>query len=79
MLSGDDIRCALLALAAELETMSAHCELAVVGGAAVVLLYGARAATKDVDMSSSSAAASRRSSVGQFSESARASGFPTTG
>ncbi len=30
--------------------MSVRCEIAVVGGAAVVLLYGAREATKDVDV-----------------------------
>jgi hypothetical protein len=50
MLSRDDIRRALLALASEFKGMSARCEIAVVGGAAVVLLYGARAATKDVDV-----------------------------
>jgi hypothetical protein len=50
VLSRDDIRRALLALAGELEDMSVHCEVVVVGGAAVVLLYGARQATKDVDV-----------------------------
>ena len=50
MLSRDDIRRALLALAGELEELSARCEIVVVGGAAVVLLYGAREATKDVDV-----------------------------
>jgi hypothetical protein len=39
-----------LALAAELERIDARCEIVVVGGAAVVLLYGARSATKDVDV-----------------------------
>ena len=50
MLSRDDIRRALLALADELATVSVRCELVVVGGAAVVLLYNAREATKDVDV-----------------------------
>jgi hypothetical protein len=49
MLSQDDIRRALLALASELARSSIRCEIAIMGGAAVVLLYGARAATKDVD------------------------------
>lgn len=49
MLSRDDIRRALLALAHELEHASIRCEVVVVGGAALVLLYGARVATKDVD------------------------------
>lgn len=50
MLSRDDILRALLALAGELEGMPVRCEIVVVGGAAVVLLYGAREATKDVDV-----------------------------
>lgn len=50
MLSREDIRRALVALASELRSMSARCEIAVVGGAAVVLLYGARETTKDVDV-----------------------------
>jgi hypothetical protein len=50
VLSRDDIRRALLALAGELQDMSARCEIVIVGGAAVVLLYGAREATKDVDV-----------------------------
>ena len=50
MLSRDDIRRALLTLAGELEGMPVRCEIVVVGGAAVVLLYGARKATKDVDV-----------------------------
>jgi hypothetical protein len=50
VLSREDIRRALLMLAAELDGMSARCEIVVVGGAAVVLLYGAREATKDVDV-----------------------------
>jgi hypothetical protein len=49
VLSRDDIRRALLALANEFARSSIRCEIAVMGGAAVVLLYGARAATKDVD------------------------------
>lgn len=50
VLSRDDIRRALSTLAGELKGMSARCEIAVLGGAAVVLLYGAREATKDVDV-----------------------------
>lgn len=50
MLSRDDIRRALLELAGEIQDISDRCEIAVVGGAAVVLLYGAREATKDVDV-----------------------------
>lgn len=50
MLSRDDIRRALLALAGELGETPVRCEIVVVGGAAVVLLYGAREATKDVDV-----------------------------
>lgn len=49
MLSRDEIHRALLALAGQLQEMSSRCELVVAGGAAVVLLYGAREATKDVD------------------------------
>jgi hypothetical protein len=41
VLSRDDIRRALLALAGELQGMSIRCEIAVTGGAAVVLLYWA--------------------------------------
>ena len=50
MLSRDDIRRALLALADELAAVSVRCEVVEVGGAAVVLLYNAREATKDVDV-----------------------------
>jgi len=50
VLSRDDIRRALLALADELAAVSVRCEVVVVGGAAVVLLYNAREATKDVDV-----------------------------
>src|SRR6185369_3304545 len=50
MLSRDDIRRALLALAVELTGTPVRCEIVVVGGAAIVLLYGAREATKDVDV-----------------------------
>lgn len=49
MLSREDIERALSALAGELAVIGARCEIAVVGGAAVVLLYGARETTKDVD------------------------------
>jgi hypothetical protein len=45
MLSRDDIRRALLALAAELAGTPVRCEIVVVGGAAIVLLYGAREPT----------------------------------
>ncbi len=50
MLTRSDIRGALIALAGELAALDIRCELAVVGGAALVLLYGAREATKDVDV-----------------------------
>lgn len=49
MLGADDIRGALAALGAELASSGRRHELALVGGAAVVLLYGERQATKDVD------------------------------
>lgn len=49
MLSRDDIHRALFALASELDHASLRCEVVVVGGAALVLLYGARVTTKDVD------------------------------
>lgn len=49
MLTRDDIQRALETLAGELLARGAHCELAIVGGAAVVLLYQARQTTKDVD------------------------------
>lgn len=49
MLSRTDIEHALQALADQLEEVGARYEIAVVGGAAVVLLYGARNSTKDVD------------------------------
>ncbi|HET9956926.1 MAG TPA: DUF6036 family nucleotidyltransferase [Polyangiaceae bacterium] len=48
-LSAGDIRTALDALSEELESATERAELLVVGGAALVLLYGARQATKDVD------------------------------
>lgn len=63
MLSRDDIQRALQAFAEELKLMSTRCELVLVGGAAMVLLYGARKATKDVDaliMSDAEPAAIRR-------------------
>jgi hypothetical protein len=50
VLSRDEIRRALLALAGELARAAVRCEIAVFGGAALVLLYGAREATKDVDV-----------------------------
>jgi hypothetical protein len=48
-LSADDIRTAFDALSNELATTQAQAEFVVVGGAALVLLYGARQTTKDVD------------------------------
>jgi len=48
-LSRDGILRALSALSAELVRVNAHAELALAGGAALVLLYGARESTKDVD------------------------------
>jgi hypothetical protein len=48
MLTRAEIRNALLALAGEL-TPGDRCEVIIVGGAALVLLYGARESTKDVD------------------------------
>ncbi len=53
-----DIRRALEALAAELPNAPAPRELWIVGGAAMVLLYGARDTTKDVDAFSLDATAS---------------------
>lgn len=48
-LNKEGILKALTELAAELEAANQICELFVVGGAALVLLYGARESTKDVD------------------------------
>jgi hypothetical protein len=48
-LSAADIRAAFDALSEELANASEQAELIVVGGAALVLLYGARQTTKDVD------------------------------
>jgi hypothetical protein len=48
-LSRTDILRALAALADEIQAVSGANELVVVGGAAMVLLYGARESTKDVD------------------------------
>jgi len=48
-LSAEDIRRAFVALAEELERRGQHAEIVVVGGAALVLLFGARESTKDVD------------------------------
>jgi hypothetical protein len=50
MLSADDIRCAFDELSAELAGEAEPAELVVVGGAALVMLFGARPATKDVDV-----------------------------
>lgn len=48
-LSTDDIQGAFAALSEELERRHRKAELVVVGGAALVLLFGARESTKDVD------------------------------
>src|SRR5215203_6554120 len=48
-LSADDIRRAFAALSDELHGQSERAEIIVVGGAALVLLFRARASTKDVD------------------------------
>lgn len=48
-LSAEEIRRAFTALAEELQRAGARAELAVAGGAALVLLYGARESTRDVD------------------------------
>ena len=53
-LNREQILQALDALATQLAAASQHCELFLVGGAARVLLYGARKATKDVDAFASS-------------------------
>jgi hypothetical protein len=49
LLSRDQILAALEALARELEAMGSSAELVIGGGAALVLLYNARDATRDVD------------------------------
>ena len=49
-LTSDDIRHAFEALARELPPADSPCELVVVGGAALVLLFEARSSTKDVDV-----------------------------
>ena len=49
MLSAKDIRAAFDALSEELDQAGEHAELHIVGGAALVLLFGARETTKDVD------------------------------
>ncbi|MGB8932789.1 MAG: hypothetical protein WCC48_16205 [Anaeromyxobacteraceae bacterium] len=51
-LLADQIRGAFSALAAELRAAGARAEIAIAGGAALVLLYGARESTKDVDAGS---------------------------
>lgn len=48
-LSADDIRRAFVALSEELERHGRQGEIVIVGGAALVLLFGARESTKDVD------------------------------
>jgi predicted nucleotidyltransferase len=48
-LSATEIRSALAALSEELESATQQAEIIVVGGAALVLLFHAREATKDVD------------------------------
>lgn len=48
-LSADDITGAFAALSKELEHLPQRAEIVVVGGAALVLIFGARQSTKDVD------------------------------
>jgi hypothetical protein len=48
-LRADDITAAFAALAEELERDAQQAEIVIVGGAALVLLFGARESTKDVD------------------------------
>jgi Nucleotidyltransferase of unknown function (DUF6036) len=48
-LSADDIRTAFAALADELNAEHRNAEIVIAGGAALVLLYGVRQTTKDVD------------------------------
>lgn len=48
-LSADDIRLAFAALSEELGSQQERAEIVVVGGAALVLIFGARQSTKDVD------------------------------
>jgi hypothetical protein len=48
-LSASDIQRAFAALSGELERRGRRAEIVVVGGAALVLLFGARESTKDVD------------------------------
>jgi predicted nucleotidyltransferase len=48
-LSAEDIQRAFGALSEELERQNQHAEMVVAGGAALVLLFGARTSTKDVD------------------------------
>ena len=48
-LSATDIRRAFDALSQELDQRAQHAEIVVVGGAALVLLFGARESTRDVD------------------------------
>jgi hypothetical protein len=48
-LTADDILRAFTALSEELERQDQHAKIIVVGGAALVLLFGARESTKDVD------------------------------
>ena len=49
LLSAEDIKRALEALAHELRRTNTNAEMVVVGGAALVLLFRARESTKDVD------------------------------
>lgn len=48
-LSADDIRQAFAELSAELAHHGGHAQMAIAGGAALVLLFNARESTKDVD------------------------------
>jgi hypothetical protein len=50
LLSAEDIKRALEALAQELRQTNTNAEMVIVGGAALVLLFNARESTKDVDV-----------------------------
>jgi len=60
---------ALEALAVELASAEEQCDLIVVGGAALVLLYGARESTKDVDAFTAKPVASLRAAAVRIAES----------
>jgi hypothetical protein len=70
-LSREDIERALGSLAAELSGTAQPVELLLVGGAALVLVYGARQTTRDVDAfpSDPAAAAALRAAAGRVADS----------